>query len=208
VVDECASLRRSSLEILNTLGSESPATPVLQSSTKRGRASTAKKTASVVKPAPEQAESVVIDAPEEAVVNNENAPVSVVNVQKTEPIVLASALKTAGRRKTIAAGTRSVAIDESAAAPTPAYSLRSSRKSLAAPPASTPAPAATARELFADAAAARTPAPKSYSTRQANKTPAGAYTAAKAKRTEHNKKLDALVGDVDELLSMIEATVS
>jgi hypothetical protein len=205
-VDECASLRRASQEILSTLGSETPATPVLQSSTKRARASTAKKVASAVKAAPVPVEAAALEASEEIDANNENAPVSVVNVQKTEPVVLASALKTAGRRKTIATGARSVAIDAAVASPTPTYSLRS-RKSLAAPPASTPAPADTARELFAEAAA-RTPAHKSYSTRQANKTPAGTYTAAKAKRTERNKKLDALVGDVDELLSMIEATVS
>jgi hypothetical protein len=227
-VDVCSSLRKAALEILNTLGAETPVTPLAskantKSTGKKGRASTTKTSRSVAKSV--AADIVADEGPVFNGSDTENAPASVVNTI----VPLASALKTTSKRRaSVACGvTLAVPTADDSETPRP-YALRSSRKSMAALPATpsitvsaAPGPedaaADPARELFGTlpnssikSGAVRTPRTKIANHRAtlgASKTPAGTYTALKVKRVERNRKLDELCGTCDELLSMIDATI-
>jgi hypothetical protein len=227
-VDVCSSLRKAALEILNTLGAETPVTPLAtqnsaKSTGKKGRASTTKTSRSAAKSV--AADIVADEGPVFNGSDTENAPASVVNTI----VPLASALKTTSKRRaSVACGvTLAVPTADDSETPRP-YALRSSRKSMVTLPATpsitvsaAPGPedaaADPARELFGTlpnssikSGAVRTPRTKAANHRAtlgASKTPAGTYTALKVKRVERNRKLDELCGTCDELLSMIDATI-
>jgi hypothetical protein len=227
-VDVCSSLRKAALEILNTLGAETPVTPLAskastKSTGKKGRASTTKISRSAAKSV--AADIVADEGPVFNGSDTENAPASVVNTI----VPLASALKTTSKRRaSVACGvTLAVPTADDSETPRP-YALRSSRKSMVTLPATpsitvsaAPGPEDTAadpaRELFGalptssiKSGAVRTPRTKTVNHRAtlgASKTPAGTYTALKVKRVERNRKLDELCGTCDELLSMIDATI-
>jgi hypothetical protein len=227
-LDVCGSLRKAALEILSTLGAETPVTPLstknsAKSTGKKGRASTAKISRGAAKSV---AADIVADEGSALYGSDtENAPASVVNAI----VPLASALKTTSKRRaSVACGvTLAVPTADDSETPRP-YALRSTRKSMVTLPATpsitvsaAPGPedaaADPARELFGTlptssikSGAVRTPRTKAANHRAtlgASKTPAGTYTALKVKRVERNRKLDELCGTCDELLSMIDATI-
>jgi hypothetical protein len=226
--DVCSSLRKAALEILNTLGAQTPVTPLAskastKSTGKKGRASTTKISRSAAKSV--AADIVADEGPVFNGSDTENAPASVVNTI----VPLASALKTTSKRRaSVACGvTLAVPAADDSETPRP-YALRSSRKSMVTQPATpsitvsaAPGPEDTAadpaRELFGTlptssikSGAVRTPRTKTANHRAtlgASRTPAGTYTALKVKRVERNRKLDELCGTCDELLSMIDATI-
>lgn len=165
--DVCASLRKAALEILNTVGSETPMTPLstkvkaAKSTGKKSRQSTAKKAQLDVVTAVDDgaaeggaggAEVAIEDA------NDENLAATVLNTLPSAPTVpLQSAMKTTSKRRRASLAAVTIAspapvmdaeaTDPPVTQPAQRYALRSSRKSmLAAVPGTPCAPETTGQD--------------------------------------------------------------